>query len=93
MAAFGPAMTRVAARHADQVVLNLVPPEHVRAVRATIDAEAHAAGRTPPELAVWVPAALEPGPPARAQLAAQLAIYLGAPGYGELFASLGFGPW
>ena len=36
-------------------------------------------------------AALEPGPAARAQLAAQLAIYLGAPGYGELFASLGFG--
>lgn len=91
VAAFGPAMTGVAARHADQVVLNLVPPEHVRAVRATIDVEAHAAGRTPPELAVWVPAALEPGPPAQAQLAAQLAIYLGAPGYGELFASLGFG--
>ena len=29
VAAFGPAMTRVAARHADEVVLNLVPPEHV----------------------------------------------------------------
>ena len=57
-AAFGPAMTRVAARHADEVVLNLVPPEHVRAVRATIDAEAGAAGRPePPRLAVWVAAA------------------------------------
>ena len=31
VAAFGPAMTRVGARHADEVVLNLVPPERVRA--------------------------------------------------------------
>ena len=37
VAAFGPAMTRVAARHADEVVLNLVTPEHVAAVRARID--------------------------------------------------------
>jgi probable F420-dependent oxidoreductase len=92
VAAFGPAMTRVAARHADEVVLNLVPPEHVRAVRATIDAEATAAGRdAPPALAVWVPAALDPGEAARAQLAAQLAVYLAPPGYGEMFTELGFG--
>ncbi len=43
VAAFGPAMTRVAARVADQVVLNLVTPAHVAAVRAIIDGEAHAA--------------------------------------------------
>jgi probable F420-dependent oxidoreductase len=90
VAAFGPAMTRVAARHADEVVLNLVPPEHVSAVRETIDAEATAAGRTAPPLAVWVPVALEPDSGARAQLASQLAIYLGAPGYGEMFSELGF---
>jgi probable F420-dependent oxidoreductase len=90
VAAFGPAMTRVAARHSDEVVLNLVPPEHVSAVRATIDAEAAAFGRTAPGLAVWVPVALEPGSEARAQLASQLAIYLGAPGYGEMFSELGF---
>jgi probable F420-dependent oxidoreductase len=91
IAAFGPAMTRVAARHADEVVLNLVPPEHVRAVRTTIDREAGAADREPPALAVWVPVALEPGEAARAQLASQLAVYLGAPGYGEMFSELGFG--
>ena len=34
--------------------------------------------------------ALEPGQRAVAQLASQLAIYVGAPGYGELFAKLGF---
>jgi probable F420-dependent oxidoreductase len=90
VAAFGPAMTRVAARHADEVVLNLVPPERVGAVRATVDAEAAAAGRTPPSLAVWVPVAVEPGDAARAQLASQLAIYLAPPGYGELFSALGF---
>jgi probable F420-dependent oxidoreductase len=89
-AAFGPAMTRVAARHADEIVLNLVPPEHVRAVRATVDAEAAAAGRTPPGLAVWVAVALEPGSEALAQLAAQVAIYLAPPGYGEMFSELGF---
>jgi probable F420-dependent oxidoreductase len=89
-AAFGPAMTRVAARHADEVVLNLVPPERVRAVRATVDAEAAAAGRTPPPLAVWVAAALEPGDASLSQLAAQVAIYLAPPGYGEMFSELGF---
>jgi probable F420-dependent oxidoreductase len=91
VAAFGPAMTRVAARHADEVVVNLVPPEHVRAVRATLDAEADAAGRPAPGLAAWVPVALDPGALAREQLASQLAVYLGAPGYGEMFAQLGFG--
>jgi probable F420-dependent oxidoreductase len=91
VAAFGAAMTRIAARHADEVVLNLVPPERVSDVRATIEAEAAAAGRAAPSLAVWVPVALEPGDTAHAQLAAQLAIYLAAPGYGELFADLGFG--
>jgi probable F420-dependent oxidoreductase len=90
VAAFGPAMTRVAARCADEVVLNLVPPERVAAVRQTVDAEAAAAGRSPPRLAVWVPIALEPGDAALAQLASQLAIYLAPPGYGEMFSELGF---
>jgi probable F420-dependent oxidoreductase len=91
VAAFGPAMTRVGARHADEVVLNLVPADRVTAVRARIDAEAAAVDRPAPRLAVWVAAALNPGDQARAQLAAQIAIYLAAPGYGELFAGLGYG--
>lgn len=91
VAAFGPAMTRVAAQVADTVVLNLVPPSHVATVRAAIDAEAAAVGRTAPRLAVWVPAALDPGPPAFRQLAAQVAVYLRPPGYGEMFTALGFG--
>jgi probable F420-dependent oxidoreductase len=91
VAALGPAVTRVAARHADEVVLNLVSPEHVAAVRRRIDEEAAAVGRPAPRLAVWVAAALNPGKLARAQLAGQLAVYLGAPGYAELFTELGFG--
>ena len=89
--AFGPAITRVAARHADEVVLNLVPPQRVAQVRATIDGEAAKVGRTPPSLTVWVPAAYEPGEAALRQLAAQLAVYLAPPGYGEMFCELGYG--
>jgi probable F420-dependent oxidoreductase len=92
VAAFGPAMTTIAARYADEVVLNLVTPEHLATVRARIDAEATAAGRVAPRLSVWVPVALEPGERAFTQLRGQLAVYLGAPGYGELFAQLGFDP-
>jgi alkanesulfonate monooxygenase SsuD/methylene tetrahydromethanopterin reductase-like flavin-dependent oxidoreductase (luciferase family) len=90
-AAFGPAMTRVAAQHADEVVLNLVTPEHVGEARAAIDVAAATAGRTPPQLAVWVPVAVDPGAAAREQLASQLAIYLAPTGYGEMFSKLGFG--
>jgi probable F420-dependent oxidoreductase len=89
-AAFGPAVTRVAARHADGVLLNLVSPDHVRKVSQTVAEEAERAGRRPPPLGVWVPTALEPGEAARAQLAGQLAVYLAPPGYGEMFSELGF---
>jgi probable F420-dependent oxidoreductase len=88
--AFGVAMTRVAARHADEVVLNLVPPARVADMRAFIDAEAASAGRIPPRLTVWVPVAVDPGDAAHGQLAAQLAVYLAPPGYGEMFSELGF---
>ena len=91
VAAFGPAMTRVAARHADEVVLNLVTPDRVRAARETIDAEAAAVGRPPPRLAVWVPVALDRGDATLAQMAGQLAVYLAPPGYGEMFSELGYG--
>jgi len=90
VAAFGPEVTRVAARHADEVVLNLVAPEHVASVRVRIDAQAAEAARPSPRLAVWVPAALDPRERALAQLSAQLSVYLGAPGYGEMIAGLGF---
>jgi probable F420-dependent oxidoreductase len=88
--ALGPAMTRVAARLADEIVLNLVSPQRVREVRGQIDAEAAAAGRTPPQLTVWVPLALSPGHAALRQVNSQLAVYLAPPGYAEMFCELGF---
>lgn len=91
LAAFGPAMTRVAGAVADEVVLNLVTPEHVARVRAVVDAAAAEHGRKAPAIAVWVSAALDPGPSALQQMAAQIAVYLRPPGYGEMFAELGFG--
>jgi probable F420-dependent oxidoreductase len=91
LAAFGPQMTRVAAATADEVVLNLVPRERVAQVRAIVDAEARSAGRPPPEIVVWVTVAQDPGAATLAQLAAQMAVYLRPPGYGEMFTELGFG--
>lgn len=90
VAAFAPGMVRAAAELADRVVLNLVTPEQVAAVRVAVDVAARAAGRTPPPLTVWVPTAVEPGPATRRQLAGQLAAYIGAPGYGEMFNDAGF---
>jgi probable F420-dependent oxidoreductase len=91
LAAFGPSMTRVAARSADEVVLNLVTPERVAHARTIVDAEARAHDRPPPEIAVWVTVALDPGAATLAQMAAQIAVYLRPPGYGEMFAELGSG--
>jgi probable F420-dependent oxidoreductase len=90
LGAFGPGMIRVAAQHADEVVLNLASPTRVSEVRAVIDAAAGVVGRNAPRLTVWVPVALNPRAAAHAQLAAQLAVYLGPPGYGEMFSALGF---
>jgi probable F420-dependent oxidoreductase len=92
LAAFGPQMTRVAAAAADEIVLNLVTPGRVAEVRVIADSHAHSHGRPAPEIAVWVSAALDPGELALAQMAAQIAVYLRPPGYGEMFTELGFGP-
>lgn len=91
LAAFGPSMTAAAAAVADEVVLNLVTPERVAQVCAIVDAAARARDRPPPEIAVWVTVALDPGAPTLAQMAAQMSVYLRPPGYGEMFTQLGFG--
>jgi probable F420-dependent oxidoreductase len=91
VAAFGPQMTRVAVQSADELVLNLVSPDHVAAVRASIDTIASERGTAAPRLAVWVSAAIDPGPATYRQITAQIAAYLKPPGYGEMFTDLGFG--
>jgi probable F420-dependent oxidoreductase len=88
--AFGPTMTQLAARLADEVVLNLASPQRVAQVRQQVEHHAAAVDRVPPHLTVWVPVAVRPGEAALRQLAGQLAIYLAPPGYGEMFCELGF---
>jgi probable F420-dependent oxidoreductase len=88
--AFGPAMTRLAAEMADELVLNLASPQRVGEVRKQVDDQAAAADRKPPHLTVWVPVALRPGEASLRQAGNQLAVYLGPPGYGEMFCELGF---
>jgi alkanesulfonate monooxygenase SsuD/methylene tetrahydromethanopterin reductase-like flavin-dependent oxidoreductase (luciferase family) len=39
---------------------------------------------------VWLPVAVRPGEASLRQLAGQLAVYLGPPGYGEMLCELGF---
>jgi probable F420-dependent oxidoreductase len=88
--AFGPAMMRLAAEIADEVVLNLASPQRVSQVRQQIEHDAVASGRTPPHVTVWLPVAVRPGEAALRQLAGQLAVYLAPPGYGEMLCELGF---
>jgi probable F420-dependent oxidoreductase len=91
VAAFGPRMVRLAAEMADRVVVNLLSPAQAGRIAEGVRTAARAAGREPPPLTAWVPVALDPGDGAYAQLARQLVLYLGAPGYGEMFAEAGHG--
>ncbi len=79
VAAFGPRAV-AAAQHADRMVLNMVT--------------AATAGRLAPQhpnTAVWLCAAVDPTDAEREWLARGFVGYLGAPGYGEMFADAGFG--
>lgn len=90
IAAFGPQAVRVAGRHADRMVLNLLPPMVAARLVADVRTSAADAGREPPRVAAWVSAAVDPDDEARARLARAVVGYLGAPGYGEVFAEAGF---
>lgn len=91
VAAFGPRAIATAAAHADRMLLDVVSPEQVRALRAQLDAAAEKAGRTPPTLAAWLPAAVDPAPESLAQVLGSIAGYLTVPGYSEVFVEAGFG--
>ncbi|MFC8433821.1 LLM class F420-dependent oxidoreductase [Streptomyces sp. NPDC057253] len=91
VAAFGPRAIATAAAHADRMLLDVVSPEQVRALRAQLDAAAVEVGRTAPTLAAWLPAAVDPEPAALAQVLGSIAGYLIVPGYSEVFAEAGFG--
>ena len=71
--------------------VNLVTPELAGSLGRSLREAAAAAGRTPPRLAAWAVAAVDPTAETRAQLAQGVVPYLGAEGYGEMFEAAGFG--
>jgi probable F420-dependent oxidoreductase len=91
IAAFGDHALRVAACHADRMVINLCTPALAATLRERLDRHAAAAGVQAPPLAAWIPACVDPGDEAIEQLSRGAVPYLAAPGYGEMFAAAGFG--
>jgi probable F420-dependent oxidoreductase len=81
VAAFGSRMVEAADDVADRMVLNLVTPEQAALLAGSV---------TVPTVA-WVVAALEPGEATRRQVSGQVAHYLAAPGYADMFTAAGFG--
>jgi probable F420-dependent oxidoreductase len=110
IAAFGRGAVKVAARHADRMVINLVTPKSAARLVQMLHDECRVAGRPVPPVAAWVAAVVGPlvvglpvadpavvglpvaGPGLAGieQLRRGLVAYLGAPGYGEMFAEAGF---
>ncbi|RKN37031.1 LLM class F420-dependent oxidoreductase [Streptomyces hoynatensis] len=91
VAAFGERAVAAAARHADRMVLDLVTPRQVALARTRLEAAAEREGRTPPRLAAWLPAAVDPSPDSYAQLMKSVVGYLGVRGYDDMFTEAGFG--
>jgi probable F420-dependent oxidoreductase len=91
IAAFGDAAVKVAAEHGDRMVINLCTPEAAARLSERLRDHAAQAGVTPPPLAAWIPACVDPTEEAFAQLGRGAVAYLGAPGYAEMFTSAGFG--
>lgn len=91
VAAFGPRAIATAAAHADRMLLDVVSPEQVRELRGELLKAAEKLGRTPPTLAAWLPAAVDPEPESLAQVLGSIAGYLTVPGYSDVFAEAGFG--
>lgn len=73
VAAFGERAIATAAAHADRMLLDVVSPEQVRILRAKMLTAAERAGRTPPRLAAWLPAAVDPDPASLTQVPRSLA--------------------
>jgi probable F420-dependent oxidoreductase len=100
IAAFGRGAVKVAARHADRMVINLVTPKSAARLVQMLHDECRAARRPVPPVAAWVAAVVSPavvspavvGPAGAGveQLRRGLVGYMSPPGYGEMFAEAGF---
>lgn len=90
VAAFGPAAVKVAARHSDRMLLNMVTPTSLARFRQQLDDAAAEAGRPAPKLAVWLACAVDPGDASIEQMKRAKVGYLAAPGYSDMFIEAGF---
>lgn len=90
IAAFGPAAIRAAARRADRMLLNMVTPHSLAALRSQLVHESSKLGKEPPTLAVWLTCAVDPAPEALEQICRALVGYLAAPGYDQMFIEAGY---
>ena len=90
VAAFGARAVKVAARHADRMVINLVTPKSAARLVQMLHDECRTAGRPVPPVAAWVAAVVNPSAGGIEQLRRGLVAYMSAPGYGEMFAEAGF---
>ena len=91
VAAFGPLAVKVAARHADRMLLNMVTTSSTARLRQQLEDEARKAGRPAPKLAVWMGCGVDPGEAAVTQMLRSKVGYLAAPGYSDMFVEAGFG--
>jgi probable F420-dependent oxidoreductase len=91
VAAFGPAAVKVAARHSDRMLLNMVTPDSLARLRQQLEDAAKESGRPTPKLAVWLGCAVDPSDEAITQLLRSKVGYLAAPGYSDMFVEAGFG--
>ena len=91
IAAFGRGAVKVAARHADRLVINLVTPKSAGRLVQMLHEECRAAGRPVPPVAAWLATVVGPSAAGIEQLRRGLVSYLSAPGYGEMFTEAGFG--
>ena len=90
IAAFGRGAVKVAARHADWMVINLVTPKSAARLVQMLHDECRVAGRAAPPVAAWVATVIDPSAQGVEQLRRGLVAYTSAPGYGEMFAEAGF---
>jgi probable F420-dependent oxidoreductase len=91
VAAFGPSAVRLAAQRGDRMVISLVTVAAAKRLADRLGAEARAAARPVPPVAVWLPVAVDGGEAAREQVRRTLVGYLAAPGYAEMIQEAGYG--
>ncbi len=89
IAAFGPAAVKVAARRADRMLLNMVTPDSLAALRSQM-LTAVPSNSTAPTISVWLPTAVDPAREDIDQMKRGIVGYLAAPGYGEMMMAAGF---